>query len=107
MSKETTRYPPGRVRDAIVRVMQQASTTLEVKEIERRVVSLIGPTPTSSVRSYLRLNTPVLFVRQARGSYSVRTPSTTGVQRGLFDAVSRRKPFGFGRTKLFHGDCFD
>jgi DNA modification methylase len=105
---EETRYPPGHVRDAVVRALSLASGPLSVKEIESLVCRLIGATPSSSIRSYLRLNTPSLFLREDRGLYSpaALTPppaETTGVQ----SIASEREPFRMGRSVLFHADCFD
>ncbi|HUT32196.1 MAG TPA: DNA methyltransferase [Planctomycetota bacterium] len=68
---------------------------------------VIGPTPTSSVRSYLRLNTPDLFVREARGLYQVRRPVMPGVQREFAAAREWREPVTVGQARLFHADCFD
>jgi len=105
---EDTRYPPGRVRDAVVRALSLAGGPVSVKEIESLVCRLIGPTPSSSIRSYLRLNTPSLFLREDRGLYSpaaLTSPpaETTGVQ----SSASEREPFRMGRSILFHADCFD
>ena len=107
MSDEQVRYSPGRVRDAIFQVLSHTSQQLSVKEIVERVCHLIGPTPTSSVRSYLRLNTPELFVRETRGSYRVRGATTGAIQREFFDATERREPVSFGKSRLYHADCFD
>jgi len=98
------RYSPGRVRDGILQVMSLASKPLSVKEIGQRVSQVIGPTPESSVRSYLRLNTPSMFVREARGFYTVRSPATASI-RSL--AQEWDKPVSFGRATLHHADCFD
>jgi len=43
-----------------------------VSEIGKGVSDRIGPTPASSIRSYLRLNTPKLFTKIDRGHYIVR-----------------------------------
>jgi site-specific DNA-methyltransferase (adenine-specific) len=107
MTEEEIRYPPGRVRDAIFQVMSLTSRPLSVKEIEGRVCQVIGPTPTSSVRSYLRLNTPDLFVRETRGYYRVRTSATDKAQKELFETQEWREPAKFGKATLFHADCFD
>ena len=107
MKRESTRYSPGRVRDAIFQVLERSSSPLSVQEIERRVSVAIGPTPTSSVRSYLRLNTPESFVRESRGFYAVRVPGRDGVQRELFASQEWREPVRFGRATLVHADCFD
>lgn len=107
MKYDETRCAPGRVRDAIVKVLSLSSEALPVKEIENRVCQVIGPTPTSSVRSYLRLNTPDMFVREARGLYSIQQPEFPAVQKGLACLTNWREPVTVGRAKLFHADCFD
>jgi len=99
------RAPPGRVRDGILQVMSLTSEPLTVKEIERRVEQVIGPTAGSSVRSYLRLNTPELFVRQKRGVYAPAQVAPDGdLRRG---APEWQSAFSFGRAVLRHADCFD
>ena len=107
MQKKGQRNSPGRVRDAILSVMGLTSRALSTKEIEARVSKVLGPTPASSVRSYLRLNTPATFVRETRGSYAVRRSRTAGVQRTL--PMTRRwlDPAAFGGARLYHADCFD
>ncbi len=107
MKRQEERYPPGRVRDAILQVMSHTSRLLSVKEIERRVCQVIGPTPTSSVRSYLRLNTPGCFVRESRGLYAVQGRGYGGIQKEFADGDGWREPVCFGRATLFHADCFD
>ena len=106
MSEEKARYAPGRVRDGIVQVMSLTSMALSVKEIEGRVSQVVGPVSGSSVRSYLRLNTPELFTREERGVYTLSSGASSGVQgepsQGRWNA-----PFSFGRATLYHSDCFD
>jgi len=100
------RYAPGRVRDAILQVLALTSTGLSVKRIEERVAKVMGPTPPSSVRSYLRLNTPELFVREERGIYRVR-PRQGGVQLELTHPDDWEEPVTIGNATLVHADCFD
>ena len=107
MAKEQLRNAPGQVRDAIVHVLSLTSRPLSVKEIESRVGQMIGPTPTSSVRSYLRLNTPDLFLRETRGVYTVQTVAALSAQRNLFETQIWRDPVKFGKSTIFHADCFD
>ncbi|MBI5720264.1 MAG: site-specific DNA-methyltransferase [Burkholderiales bacterium] len=65
-----TRRRPGQVRDAIVQVLERAPRGAAVGEVCVQVSQLIGEAvPPSSVRSYLRLNTPDLFERTDRGQY--------------------------------------
>ncbi len=106
MSESQTRYAPGRVRDAIFQVLSVSPKPLSIKQIQERVSQLIGPTPTSSVRSYLRLNTPQYFVRQELGVYCVRGERGFGIQQSLVDDTWR-SPAHVGKAQLFHADCFD
>ncbi|MCL5269367.1 MAG: site-specific DNA-methyltransferase [bacterium] len=107
MKETQVRYPPGRVRDGIIEVMSLTSKALSVKEIEERVNQVVGPTPASSVRSYLRLNTPEMFVREDRGFYAVRSAVGAGIQRELPTADDWAAPAQFGKATLHHADCFD
>ncbi len=106
MSEDKARYAPGRVRDGIVQVMSLTSKALSVKEIEERVSQVVGPTRGSSVRSYLRLNTPGMFAREDRGVYMLRSEASSGIQRELSQG-RWKTPFSFGRATLYHSDCFD
>lgn len=104
---DQSRNAPGRVRDAILQVLSLTSRALSAKEIEGRVNQIIGLTPSSSIRSYLRLNTPEMFVRETHGYYRVRSGEEFGIQRTLDLAEQWREPFAFGSAKLYHSDCFD
>ena len=87
--------------------MSFTSKALSVKEIGERVSEVVGPTKESSVRSYLRLNTPRLFIREERGVYKLQSSMALGIQRGLPLAGESEAPLSFGRARLYHGDCFD
>ena len=99
------RNAPGQVRDAIMQVLTLASRPLSVKEISDRVSQVIGPTPDSSVRSYLRLNTPETFVRETRGYYTIN--GTAALQQDMALLQEWKPPHSFGRAVLHHADCFD
>ena len=98
------RKRPGVVRDAIVQVLEGRSTGTTVQQITHEVVNLIGDVPASSVRSYLRLNTPTLFARMDRAQY---------VLKGFEPPVDPMPPpraadasvFRFGRATLILDDC--
>jgi len=107
MSETQERYAPGRIRDAILDVLAISSQPLSIKEIESRLQTVIGPVPKSSIRSYLRLNTPGLFVRERRGMYSVAHRDMAGIQQEIGSFSSWREPFAFGRAILHHANCFD
>ncbi len=98
MEQTVIRYAPGQVRDAIIQVMS-------VGEIEQRVWRLIGPTPKSSIRSYLRLNTPTIFRREGRGYYRLQSEEDQGVR--VQADLMWEAPFVVGGATLFHADCFD
>ncbi|MBI4303166.1 MAG: site-specific DNA-methyltransferase [Chloroflexi bacterium] len=106
MKRRDIKYAPGQVRDAIIHVLSLTSKPLSVDEIQKRVSRLIGPTPESSVRSYLRLNTPDLFVRETRGIYTVQS-TALGIQKSFSGVQSWREPVRFGKSSIFHADCFD
>ena len=97
---------PGRVRDAIVKVFEESEVPLRICEIEAGVRRQIGDTPTSSIRSYLRLNTPGLFVREQRGVYRARVHRRTPRQRYLAPVDAKEPPFSFQQSILHHDDCF-
>ncbi len=63
---------PGEVRDAIIAVLTEPTQGAPVNDIVVGVQQLIGRSAPSSVRSYLRLNTPQLFRRNTRGYDSLR-----------------------------------
>jgi len=84
-----------------------------IAQITREVSERIGPTPASSIRSYLRLNTPRLFEKIDRGHYRVREEAQPALplmdQRNgtaTLRAAAPREAFRFGNATLIHGDCF-
>ena len=98
------RRRPGEVRDAIVRVLAGRADAASVQQITSDVNELIGAVPASSVRSYLRLNTPELFARMDRAQYSL---SGLEEPRRSAPQLAYREPgaFRFGRASLFLADC--
>jgi len=107
MNENEPRYAPGRVRDAILQVLTLTSEALSVKQIEDRVRKVMGPTPASSIRSYLLLNTPALFVRETRGIYRVKPEYFGGIQREFSLSSNWAQPVRIGNAALFHADSFD
>jgi DNA modification methylase len=104
---------PGAVRDAIIDALAYRTHGATVAEITREVSDRIGPTPASSIRSYLRLNTPKLFIKVDRGHYRVREESQAalplidqadGTRASLM--LAPREAFRFGNATLIHGNCF-
>lgn len=96
------RKRPGEVRDAIVEVLQTRPYGASVSEITDQVAALIGPVPPSSVRSYLRLNTPTLFARMERAQYTLNGFSYQPLKD---NKKVEPKSFVFGKTTIIHHDC--
>ena len=100
------RRPPGQVRDAIVAVLRAYPDGASPGAIEQDVRRRIGPVAGSSIRSYLRLNTPDLFERPCRGRYRLRSdpirwmPPSSEIRDALPD-------FDHGRASIIHADCLD
>ena len=107
MKNNESRRAPGSVRDGILQVMSFTSKGLTAKEIGDRVSQVVGSVKESSVRSYLRLNTPQVFTREERGVYSIRRDLETAIQREMLPARAFKAPISIGRATLHHADCFD
>lgn len=98
---------PGLVRDAIVSILSESEKPMSVAEIERNVEILLGPTPSSSIRSYLRLNTPGLFIKNERGVYWQSRSTPTLAEPSAAKKKKWNRPFEFGRATLYHQDCIE
>ena len=105
MEKEYARKAPGQVRDAILKVLDDAPAALSVMEICDRVSAVAGPIPRSSIQSYLSLNTPRLFAREARGIYRSSNPSNLSLPLPQPPEEPLRPPFQIGRAALFHAEA--
>lgn len=93
---------PGAIRDSIIGYLEFVGREVPLKELVSAVRLELGPVPSSSVRSYLRLNVPTLFQRTSRGRYRLSIHSDANVaQVRLAPAVQ------VGQATLFHSDCFD
>lgn len=108
MSVTNAKRRPGEVRDAIISVLSTTTHGASVHQIERHVANLIGSAARSSVRSYLRLNTPSLFVRTSRGHYGLRI---TADERSTVRIAETRpeywRSFSFESAHLLEADCLD
>ena len=108
MTARNSKCRPGEVRDAIIRVMQASNGAVTAGKIEEGVAKLVDSASPSSVRSYLRLNTPELFIREARGVYRLRMDHILGLQPALFpQEEGRREAFTYGKASLHHDNCFE
>lgn len=110
---DSPKRKPGAVRDAIIEALAYRVHGATVADITREVSQRIGPTPSSSIRSYLRLNTPKLFVKVDRGHYRVREEAQATLRLIEQENGSRassiaasRDAFRFGNATLIHGNCF-
>src|SRR5712671_6578226 len=103
----STRRKPGEVRDAIFDFFQVAQREATVAEIREAVAEKFkGELAPSSVRSYLRLNTPQDFESPREGVYRLKQNSTGELDDR--ESVQRHKPaFLYGRSVLYHADCID
>lgn len=97
---------PGEVRDAIVSVLRDLPEGAAVSDIERRVTDRIGQAASSSVRSYLRLNTPKLFKRSGRGHYLLK--ENAAQPYGARSAPSQSFPsFRQNDAVMYLADCLE
>lgn len=106
---ETVRRRPGEVRDAIVGYLKERAAGASVAEIQLAVAArLDGGIAPSSVRSYLRLNTPDLFERAAAGHYRLAPQPLFGPDASPPPAAPRAvtEICRIGRACLWEGDCF-
>ncbi len=88
-----------------------------MEAIRGEVTRLLGPTPASSIRSYLRLNTPGLFERLDRGRYALagsgRVREESQVTLPLVERANGNQRRGeegnrcqVGGATLIESDCF-
>lgn len=97
------RKRPGEVRDAIVQVLEERRGGATVAEITQQVGLRIGEVAPSSIRSYLRLNTPAFFARTDRAQYTLN-----GLEFAPAKArVKEPESFVFGHARLVCDDCLE
>ncbi|EKU24254.1 DNA-methyltransferase [Xanthomonas graminis] len=104
------KHAPGAVRDSVIQALSFHPDGAAVGEIIQTVNSSLGPTPASSIRSYLNLNTPKLFVRSERGIYQLRQDlfEPSNADSAEHAALAFNAPrFDRGKTTLFNADCMD
>jgi len=105
-ARQKPKKQPGHVRDAIFEVLSSKSP-MHVRAIEAGVSKILGPTPASSVRSYLLLNTPEHFVREERGVYGIKARPFAGIQEALPVPAFKARSFRYERSELINGNCID
>ena len=93
---------PGVIRDSIIEYLAMVGGDASTDEIVAAVKRSVGAAPTSSVRSYLSLNTPKTFERVGRGRYRLKSAS-------LLDhhSVTETRTLKLGRANLHQADCFE
>ncbi len=97
---------PGSIRDSIYGYFQMAGGEASLDEISRAVISQMGSTSPSSIRSYLNNNVGKTFERTGRGRYRLKTNghdfSYAKDEKLYLDPVAI-----VGKAKLYQADCFD
>ncbi len=102
------------MRDAIIETLAYRPSGATVAEIAREVSARIGETPASSIRSYLRLNTPRLFLQEDRGHYRIREEAQATLPLGVNGNGSKAESSAqshethvIGKATLIRANCFD
>ena len=101
------RRAPGQVRDAVLTILETHPDGASVTQIVDGARSIIGDVPASSVRSYLRLNTPRLFVRNGRGVYRLPGLDEEANGNGNPDLSPEFRTIQHGNAALVQADCLD
>lgn len=106
-----TKRRPGEIRDSILAVLASRPQGATPSEIEQAVKAVMGDIKPSSIRSYLRLNSPELFLRSRRGHYLLRDSSAPAevVSHALTEPVDSSVQISHqaGRALLVQADCFE
>jgi site-specific DNA-methyltransferase (adenine-specific) len=79
---------------------------MSVQDIEKAVALRLKGASGSSIRSYLRLNTPQIFSRPTRSHYHLREQASFTYADVQSESVEDPPEFRFGRSCLIHDDCF-
>jgi site-specific DNA-methyltransferase (adenine-specific) len=104
---DQTKRRPGEVRDAILSVLTARPAGAPLHTIEQQVADLIGHAARSSVRSYLRLNTPATFIRTARGYYGLKVTTRVRVNKAAESRLDYWRSFSFGKSLVLEADCLN
>ncbi|SHI30970.1 DNA-methyltransferase [Pollutimonas bauzanensis] len=98
-------FPPGAIRDAIIEYLTVVASGATTEEIMGAVRVRLGEVPSSSIRSYLNLNTPTRFERLCRGRYCLR--EHVGEYKGEFVDRPIFPSETLGGARAFNADCFE
>jgi site-specific DNA-methyltransferase (adenine-specific) len=104
---QAPRRKPGQIRDAIFDFLGSERPEATVAEIRQAVAERIkGELAESSVRSYLRLNTPTEFQRTKPGTYRLRNAGTRDTAPRRPEEQAAPQPvYAYGRARLYAADC--
>ncbi len=91
---------PGSVRDAILGYLSDADWEASLAEIRQAVVAKLGEVSSSSVRSYMNLNTPDVFERTGRGTYRLKKNPVNRHERVTASATA-------AKSIILNVDCFE
>lgn len=100
------RQSPGHIRDAILDTLASALKPMPLKEIEVAVRDKVPGTSPSSIRSYLRLNTPDVFYKPTRAHYMLREQAAFTYQ-AAYEEPHETPTFEFGKATLIQDDCIE
>ena len=110
----STKHRPGRIRDAIFQSLRDRPDGANIAQIHSDVAEAVGRVAESSIRSYLRLNTPTAFSRLGRGRYALRDDVQASrvseiASPQYLGAVedSSIESFRAGRAKMYLCDCME
>ena len=104
---DQTKRRPGEVRDATLSVLTARPAGAPLHTIEQHVADLIGHSARSSVRSYLRLNTPLIFTRTARGHYGIKATTRARASKVAESRLDYWRNFSFGKSLVVESDCLN
>jgi len=103
------RRRPGEIRDAILNFFENHEHEATPTEIRKTIADhLKAKISESSVRSYLRLNTPEQFVQPSPGKYQLNAPSNGKDDSPTPTAlakVSTKPDYRYGSASLWNADC--
>jgi DNA modification methylase len=95
-------FAPGVIRDSIVDYLSKIGSDASTDEIIAAVKHRIGDVPSSSVRSYLSLNTPKTFERSGRGRYRLKNLELSSTHKAGNEIF-----VDIGQARLHNADCFE
>ena len=96
---------PGEVRDAVLNALSTAPAGASLPRIQAAVEQQIGSVHASSVRSYLRLNTPGLFVRMDRAQYRLNLEHDLALPESGADRGKIANTWSHRDVVLVQDDC--